>query len=50
MPGKTRTLNFRIRSPTLYPVELQARFLLGGLHRDRTCDYGIKNPALYQLS
>ena len=24
MPGKTRTLNFRIRSPTLYPVELQA--------------------------
>ena len=25
MPSKTRTHNLRIRSPTLYPIELQAQ-------------------------
>ena len=51
IPGKDRTLNLRIRSPMLYPVELRVyEYINGGLHRDRTCGYGIKNPALYQLS
>jgi hypothetical protein len=41
-PGRTRTCNLRIRSPLLYPIELQARdswrFTSGRGGRIRTCD------------
>ena len=33
-PGRNRTCDLRIRSPTLYPTELQARALRKGMKRE----------------
>ena len=56
-PGRARTCDFRIRSPTLYPTELRAQRLLvlrrEGLGVDdgaRTRDNRNHKPGLYQLS
>src|SRR5690242_5135479 len=40
-PGRNRTCNLRVRSPTLYPVELRAR-KRGGEVTDRRL--GVKEP------
>ena len=39
-PGTTRTYDLRIRSPLLYPAELQARILIFNKLR-AYCEYGI---------
>ena len=50
-PGGIRTPDLRIRSPSLYPAELQAHILIIGVRNgDRTRDIRNHNPALYQLS
>lgn len=50
-PGGIRTPDLRIRSPSLYPAELQAHVLIIGVRNgDRTRDIRNHNPALYQLS
>gem|GEM_PF-1495136 len=47
-PGRIRTCDLWIRSPLLYPAELQAHF--GAKDGDRTRDRRSHNPVLYQLS
>ena len=50
-PGGIRTPDLRIRSPSLYPAELQAHVLIIGVRNGaRTRDIRNHNPALYQLS
>ena len=47
-PGGTRTPDARLRTPPLYPTELQGQ--IGGDRGIRTLDLGIANAALSQLS
>ncbi len=47
-PGGTRTPDARLRTPPLYPTELQGQ--VGGDRGTRTPNLGIANAALSQLS
>jgi hypothetical protein len=52
-PGRIRTYDLWIRSPLLYPAELQAHVfynLTGANDEGRTRDNRSHNPVLYQLS